>query len=221
VNKFYWNFGSGLNEGPSQISRTYSTEGDRSFTLMSATIHGCKDTIHRPFAIYDNKVYAGRDTIVAMDEPMRLDAQGGPGQVFLWSPSTGLNDPTLKSPVALWDKDQVYQLDAWTKEGCDSHTKILVKRYKGPDIYIPNAFSPNRDGRNDLLKVFPVGIKTFSYFAVYNRWGEMVFHTTNHHSGWDGRFKNSEVSGTFVVVAQAIDYKGKLMSKKGTVTIVR
>jgi gliding motility-associated-like protein len=221
VDKFYWNFGNGLKEGPSLTSRSYVNEGDHSFTLLSKTIHGCKDTIIRPFAIYDNKVFAGRDTIVAMEEPMQLDAQGGPGAKFLWSPSTGLNDPTVKSPIALWDKDQRYQLDAWTKEGCDSHTKILVRRYKGPDIYIPNAFSPNRDGHNELLKVFPVGIKTFSYFSVFNRWGERVYHSTNHQQGWDGRFRNMDVSGTFVVVAQAIDYRGRLMTRKGTVTITR
>ena len=221
ADKFYWNFGNGLKEGPSQISKSYMNEGDRSFTLLSATIHGCKDTIIRPFAIYDNKVFAGRDTIVAMDEPMQLDAQGGPGVKFMWTPSTGLNDPTVKSPIALWEKDQRYQLDAWTKEGCDSHTKILVRRFKGPDIYIPNAFTPNHDGHNDLFKVFPVGIKTFSYFSVYNRWGELVYHSTSHQQGWDGKFINIDAIGTFAVVAKAIDYRGRVMNRKGTVTIIR
>jgi gliding motility-associated-like protein len=72
------------------------------------------------------------------------------------------------------------------------------------------------------LKVFPVGIKSFTFFAVYNRYGELIFRTTDYSKGWDGTYKGKPLdSGTFVAIAQAIDYKGKLLSTKGTVILLR
>ncbi|MBC7687324.1 MAG: gliding motility-associated C-terminal domain-containing protein, partial [Aquabacterium sp.] len=102
------------------------------------------------------------------------------------------------------------------------HTKILIKRYKGPELYIAGAFTPNGDGINDLLHVFPVGIKSFNYFAVYNRLGNMIFHTNNYAMGWDGRVKGVPAeAGTFVAVALAIDYRGNVLKNKVAVVLIR
>lgn len=222
VNTWHWDFGTGLKQGTSLITRSYTTEGYRPLTLIGQTIYGCKDTVIRPFTIYDNKAFAGRDTITAMGEPVQMNAKGGTNNTYLWSPAVGLNNSTIENPVATLDYDQVYQLDAVTKEGCDSHSKILIRRYKGPTLYIPTAFTPNNDGKNDVLHVFPVGIKAFHYMAVYSRQGELLFRTTSHSKGWDGRYKGAVLgTQTFVVVAEAIDYKGKPMLQKQTVTLIR
>jgi gliding motility-associated-like protein len=222
VKKWFWDFGDGLYKGDSIITKTYHVEGNKPLILIGQTIYGCKDTIRRPFRIYDNKAFAGRDTITAIDEPVQLNARGGPGVTYAWSPAIGLNNPALENPVAVLDRDQRYRLDALTREGCDSHSDILIKRFKGPELYIPTAFTPNGDGTNDLLKVFPVGIRAFHYFAVYNRYGELVFKTTDYGTGWDGLYKGiKQGTETFVVVSQAIDYRGKLFLKKGTVTLIR
>jgi len=50
--------------------------------------------------------------------------------------------------------------------------------YKGGEIYVHSAFTPNGDGKNDVLKAIPVGIKKFLYFSIYNRWGQRIFFTT-------------------------------------------
>jgi gliding motility-associated-like protein len=222
VKQWFWDFGDGLNKGDSLITKTYHVEGNKPLILIGQTNYGCKDTIRRPFRVYDNKAFAGRDTITAIDEPVQLHAHGGPGVTYTWSPATGLNNPTLENPVAILDRDQRYRLDALTLEGCDSHSDILIKRFKGPELYIPTAFTPNGDGKNDVLKVFPVGMRAFHYLAVYNRYGEMVFKTTDYGTGWDGTYKGiKQGTETFVVVAQAIDYRGKLFLKKGTVTVIR
>ena len=155
MGNWYWDFGTGLHTDGSFISGSYSTKGSRPFTVIAESIKGCKDTLIRSFAIYDNIARAGKDTIVAKGEPVQLNAHGYPNSFYKWSPSTGLNDADLENPVATLDRDQVYQLDVWTKEGCDSHSQIFIKRYAGAELYIPNAFSPNGDRRNDVLKVFP------------------------------------------------------------------
>ena len=56
-------------------------------------------------------------------------------------------------------------------------------------IYVPNAFTPNKDGLNDLLKPFMIGIRELKYFRIFNRWGQLVFETQDPNNGWDGRIK--------------------------------
>jgi gliding motility-associated-like protein len=222
VDKWYWNFGNGWKPGTPTLTKTFARAGDQSFMLMASTVNGCKDTIVRSFAIFDNNTFAGRDTVAAIDEPVQLTAHGQPNILYQWTPATGLNDGTIRNPVATLDRDQRYSLYAVTDKGCDSRSHILIKRYVGPDIYIPTGFTPNKDGKNEELRATPVGMKVFKYFAIYNRYGELVFKTTDYRKGWDGKHRNVEMgTSTFVFVAEAIDYKGKPFMKKGTVTLIR
>lgn len=217
-----WNFGSGYRSGAASITRTYNTEGKRPFALMAFTDKGCRDTINRTFRIFDNKSFAGNDTVVAVGEPMQMNARGEANMQYQWSPSTGLNRTDVEKPVALYHSDQLYQLFTVTEQGCRKQSQILVKRYNGPDIYVPTAFTPNRDGLNDKFKILPVGIRSFDYLAVYDRWGKLIFHTTDYHQGWDGTLKGQLLpTGTFVFVAQAVDYRGKRLFRKGTFTLLR
>lgn len=220
--KWLWDMGNGFYRDAANITRSFSKEGFYPLTLIGETNKGCKDTIYRPFTIFDNDAFAGRDTVVAKGEPVQLNAHGVPGMKYLWSPSAGLNDPSIEAPIATLDRNETYTLETWTKEGCDSRSQIFIKRYAGPDIYIPNAFTPNNDRVNDLFKVVPIGIKAFNYLVIYNRWGQVVFRTTDQHKGWDGTFLGAQLpTGTFVAVSQAVDYKGQVMVRKRTVMLIR
>ena len=222
TDKWLWDMGNGFRRDAASISRSYSKEGYYPLTLIGETSQGCKDTVFRPFTIFDNDAFAGRDTVVAKGEPVQLNARGVPGMRYLWSPATGLDDATIENPVAILDRNITYTLETWTKEGCDSRSQIFIKRYAGPDIYIPNAFTPNNDRVNDLFKVVPIGIKAFNYLVIYNRWGQIVFRTTDQHQGWDGTYQGVQLpTGTFVAVSQAIDYKGQVMLRKRTVMLIR
>lgn len=222
VDKWYWNFsGSYIQANPS-ITKYYSAEGNNNFSLMGTTIYNCSDTIIRPFYIFKNKALAGKDTIAAKDEPVQLNAHGDVGEKYFWSPSRGLNSDTVENPVATYAYEQLYKLYSITKEGCKANSQILIKRYKGPELYIPTAFTPNNDGTNDVLKVFPVGISQFFYMSIYDRLGNLIFKTTDYSLGWNGTYKGVAcMPGTYVVVAEAIDYKNNPMKYKGTVVLIR
>jgi gliding motility-associated-like protein len=222
VNAWYWDFGNGLKKGESTVMRKFRWESDQSFVLIGQTDMGCKDTINRPFKIYSNHSYAGRDTIVAKNQPVYLDAKGGPDVTYSWSPSIGLSDPSSEKPVATLDRDQQYTLYSITAEGCERTSNIFIKRYVGAELYIPNAFTPNGDGHNDELKVFPVGIKSFTFFAVYNRYGQQVFYTNDYSKGWDGTINGAKQdSGNYVAVVRAVDYNGNLMQRRENVVLLR
>ena len=171
------------------------------------------------------KIFAGNDTIAAINQPIQLKVVetsiAGVTQ-YSWSPATFLNNAAIATPVAILPFDQHYIITGTTPEGCEGYDDILIKVYKGPEIYVPSGFTPNNDGLNDLLKAIPVGIKEFRYFRIYNRWGQMIFSTRNPSVGWDGKINGTEQpTGTFVWMAEAVDYKGNLVSRKGVVTIVR
>jgi gliding motility-associated-like protein len=223
VSKWLWDLGYGLGEGDASFVRRFNSEDYHVITLIGQSDHGCKDTIIRPFTIYYNRSRAQRDTVAAKDEPVQLLTSNDINMLwYKWTPSTGLNSDKITNPVATYDLDQVYELNTLTKQGCDSRSKILVRRYKGPELYVAGAFTPNGDGTNDVLHVFPVGISSFDYFAIYNRAGQLLFKTTNYYIGWDGTHKGAYVDpGNYVWVARAIDYKGNVMMKRGNAVLLR
>ena len=219
---WYWDFGNGLKKGESIISKKFSREGDQSFLLITETSNGCRDTINRAFTIYDNDSYAGSDTIVAKDQPVFLDARGGKDVTYRWSPSTGLSNPNIERPVAIFNSDITYTLYSITNKGCQHTSNILIKRYAGAEIYIPNAFTPNGDGKNDVLKVIPIGFKSFHSMAVYNRYGQQVFLTGDWKKGWDGTIAGvKQDAGNYVVATKMTDYTGKVLIRKANVMLLR
>jgi gliding motility-associated-like protein len=84
------------------------------------------------------------------------------------------------------------------------------------------AFSPNGDGKNETFIPFPVGIKQLNYFRVLNRWGQLIFSTKTLNQGWDGKIAGIEQpSGVYVWLVEGITNDNKIISKKGTVTLIR
>ena len=89
-------------------------------------------------------------------------------------------------------------------------------------MYVPTAFTPNGDGLNDVFKPILLGMKSLAYFRVYNRFGELMFSTSQVDHGWDGIYKGKpQDTATFVWMAAGITYKGQLRKKKGYVVLIR
>jgi len=126
------------------------------------------------------------------------------------------NNPTANPTTSGW-----YYVHTVGANGCVQNDSVYVRVVKTSDIYVPNAFSPNGDGKDDYLFVRSNFIKTL-YFAVYDRWGEKVWETTDQNSGWDGTFKGEpENNGVFGWYLKATLYSGKLVTQKGNVTLMR
>ena len=99
---------------------------------------------------------------------------------------------------------------------------VSIKVYHVVDIFVPNAFTPNGDGHNDVLRAVPIGIRDFKYFVVYNRWGQQVFYTRDAAKGWDGSINGKpQDTGTYVWAAAGADFTGKGIQRRGTVVLIR
>jgi len=225
---FHWFPSTYFTSSSNIASPTANAKKDITYFLNVTNSFGCNSI--KPDAVDVKviptvKIFAGNDTIAAINQPIQLKvsetSNAGVTQ-WTWSPRTFLNNGGSATPVAILPYDFHYIVTGKTPEGCEGSDDILIKVYKGPEIYVPSGFTPNHDGLNDLLKAFPVGIKEFRYFRVFNRWGQMVFSTRDPSIGWDGKINGVEQpTGTFVWMAEALDYKGNLISRKGVVTIVR
>ena len=115
-----------------------------------------------------------------------------------------------------------YLVNASTMNGCKGTDDIKIKVYKGPEIYVPGAFTPNGDGFNDMIKAIPIGMNEFKFFNIYNRYGQLIFSSSKANLGWDGTIKGArQNTGTFSWFAAALDYNGKIFNRKGTFVLIR
>ncbi|HKB43981.1 MAG TPA: T9SS type B sorting domain-containing protein, partial [Chitinophagaceae bacterium] len=170
------------------------------------------------------RAFAGRDTAVVVGQELQFNGSGGIS--YIWSPPTGLSNTFISNPIGVYgpETDSVrYKLVVTDQAGCADSAFVLVKVFKtNPYIFVPSAFTPNGDGLNDIIRPIAVGIKQIKYFSIYNRWGQMVFTTTTNGQGWDGKIAGKpQNSGVFVWMVSAIDYIGKSIYLKGTVTLIR
>ncbi|RYZ21283.1 MAG: T9SS type B sorting domain-containing protein [Chitinophagaceae bacterium] len=223
VQQWHWSRSGGrFTPGGAQVTERYPRAGRYAVAVAGSNSFGCTDTLQAVITVYDVPAPLFTDTLAAIAEPVMLDGGGMPGAAYLWSPANGLDSPATARPVALWDENQHYTLLVRSPEGCTRQSEVLVRRMLGPDIYVPDAFTPNGDGKNDLLRPVTVGIRELRYFSVFDRSGQRIFHSIDARLGWDGRIGGAQAgTSTFVYVAEGISYQGKRIFKKGTVTLIR
>jgi len=144
--------------------------------------------------------------------------------VYSWTPVAGLSNPNISNPQAFIDQTTLYTLTV--SDGlCSGSDTVLIKVYDSicasPFVFIPNAFSPNKDGNNDKLYVRGPFIESF-VFRVYDRWGELVWETTNLTEGWDGTLRGKLLDpDVYDYYLQATCVGGLENIIKGNVTLIR
>jgi len=162
------------------------------------------------------------DTIIAAGSHIRL-VPVITGQIvsYQWSPETGLDNPGVADPMAFPLTTTTYALTVATQDGCTASAKENVGVFYG--LKMPNAFSPNGDGRNDVFRVPPVVPVAVIHFSVYNRWGGLVFSAAGNNDGWDGRAGNKpQPAGAYVWIIAFYDpVLRKAVTQSGQVELIR
>jgi gliding motility-associated-like protein len=159
---------------------------------------------------------AGSDVTILAGQTTTLNATGGGS--YSWSPTTGLSCDTCSSPNANPLRTTTYCVLEKDSLGCTNSSCVEVKVDCG-DIFIPNYFSPNGDGKNESECVYGPCIKTLS-FTIYDRWGEKVFETADPKHCWDGKFRGVVMNtGVFVYYFQATLITGDVVTRKGNITL--
>ncbi len=220
VSIWHWQFENGIFRNEQQTEYVFSKKGNHPVTLNATGTNGCKAVFAQNIFINSLVANAGKDTVVLPNSIFKLNARGG--SFYSWTPVTGLNNPGIADPSGNVRDDTRYTVKVTTIEGCTDTASVLVKIFEGSAVYVPNVFTPNNDGLNDVLKPYLIGIKSLLYFTVYDKWGKKLFTTNSMSKGWDGLAAGKKMeSGTYVWVLKAEDIIGKIYQLKGEVLIIK
>ena len=167
------------------------------------------------------QVDAGNDTISDCSTGVMLSGAGT--GTLTWSPAETLSDPNDPFALANPSSTTTYTLTA-TIGGCSATDEVIVE-VDCASIFIPNVITPNSDGKNDFFQVIHRGLKTFE-LNIFNRWGNLIYSSTNPDDVWDGGVDGFYVSdGTYVWTVIALDFNNKPIldedHSSGTLTVLR
>lgn len=139
---------------------------------------------------------------------------------WIWSPKTNLSCDNCEIPKASPLQTTQYIINVVTEDGCEdtAQTKIVVRQ---SNIYVPQAFTPNNDGVNDVAEVFAVNPKLFS-IKIYNRWSELVFESTDVNSKWNGMYKGEDCPvDSYSYILDVTLQNGKQYHKQSSILLLR
>jgi gliding motility-associated-like protein len=164
-------------------------------------------------------VYAGRDTIFNLDEPMYLNAKGT--GTLTWIAGEGILCKDCPNTQIMPKNSGCYTILAINEAGCKATDDVCVEITKDYNLYIPNSFTPNYDGLNDVFKVHGTGIFNIEIY-IFDRWGEKLFYTTDFEKGWDGTLKGEVCKeDTYVYLVNFTSLSGKVITRTGHVTLMK
>jgi gliding motility-associated-like protein len=225
-----WSFPNGntstLQDPPAQV---YTTAGTFMITTIAVNSSGCKDTTRQN--VYVNPLpvvnMPGQMTI-QNGFPVTIPATYSPNTVsWIWSPSGGLSCANCPTPDAGPKFDTRYQVYFTDANGCVNTGNVLVTVIcKNANLFIPNTFSPNADGSNDIFYPRGKGLERVTLLRIFNRWGEVVFEKRNFpvndpSSGWNGTYKGKKPQAdVYVYQAEVFCENGDIIKLNGNIALI-
>ncbi|MBS1615648.1 MAG: gliding motility-associated C-terminal domain-containing protein [Bacteroidetes bacterium] len=183
---------------------------------------GCPDTMMNLIRInpLPQVWISNNDTTIKYGKEIPLFAHGA--QWYSWTPPGNVSDPNSPAPLAHPVETTNYIVYGMDTNGCvNTDTVQVAVDYRG-NLFVPSAFTPNHDGRNDVFKITNLGTRTLMEFRVFNRWGQEVFSTTDRNAGWDGTWHGEDQPiGSYQYIIR-IGYPDNMTETyKGDVTLIR
>lgn len=208
------------NNGQTTATATGLAAGTYTVTITDAKSCSQTATVTITVASGPTATASANNYNILLGQQSQLSASGG--GTYSWSPSSGLSCTNCANPVATPAATTDYCVLVTDANGCtDSSCLTIYVEIPCDDLFIPTAFSPNNDGHNELVCLRGTCVQTF-YFAIYNRWGEKVFETTDQTLCWDGTYKGKpENTGVFVYTLDALLTNGVKISRKGNISLIR
>ena len=217
------------NNGKSTSSVDSLCAGEYSLTVYD--INKCEITINAILTTDSNyfptnvTIWSDTTTLYRSQSTTIYGSYFGQGLSYIWSPEDYLNTTTGNKVVSTPENTITYTYTVSDTFGCVGSSSIVITVEdvicEDPYVFVPNAFSPNKDGLNDILYVRGDLLEKVE-FAVYNRWGEKLFETKDKDIGWDGTYKGELCNpGVYVYYLDATCLGGLQYIHKGNVTLIR
>lgn len=226
--RYQWSPGTYLRETNKANTKFYAPLGSYKLYMRAETPNArCASTDSMQITVVPPFQFTGitpKDTTIQYGESVAIEAFGD-AIMWSWSPVDYLNDPMLKQVVSTPETNTKYTLIGWDKFGCKDTIDMTVRVKHVPNLFIPNAFTPNNDGLNDVFMISNIVHEKLISFSVYNKLGQEVFHTIDPMKGWDGTFKNGkeapvDVYFYLIKISSPMSENG-VYEYKGDVTLLR
>ncbi len=224
---YYWTFDDGNTSTNQNPGHLYQLDGNYNVTLQIVTQAGCQDTVTHQITVYPAPVASFSYTADDLITGNTISFNDLSTDALTWQWEFGdLITSSIQNPTHIYNDAGNYTVTqiVSNKYNCNdtAYTELII--LSGEKIYppkLPNAFSPNGDGQNDIF--YPRGgpFKSID-FCIYNPWGNKIFETTDVNTGWDGTYKGiKQPVGTYVWTVKATTIDNKEYSKSGDVTLIR
>ncbi len=174
------------------------------------------DSFRVKLAASPNPVLAGMTVTISTSSDFKYS-------INAWTPAIDFADQTAFSQtLTVRDTARTYAVSAVSSIGCTDTVSIrLVVDVNLKDFFIPNAFTPNGDGKNDQFLIYGSSVSNAD-LVVFNQWGERIYHSEQQGTGWDGNYRGQpQPSGVYVYLAKVTFYNGKSVNQKGIIHLVR
>ncbi|MCR4826244.1 MAG: gliding motility-associated C-terminal domain-containing protein [Bacteroidales bacterium] len=227
--QYQWQLGDGETSiDPNPVVMPQHTT-NYTITIMDA--NGCTATAVGQIKVREGtfpdslQAWSSVSEILAYHEATLFSTDYGDEYTYQWTPAQHLETPYQPTTIVVPEETTTYTVIVTDTFGCsltDTVTiKVLPVSCDMPFVFIPNSFTPNGDGVNDIFYVRS-DILVECYFVVYNRWGERIFETYDQHIGWNGMFKQKECqTGTYDYYFKGKCMDGDELELKGNVTLIR
>lgn len=174
-------------------------------------------------------VSAGKDQTVTVGDLVQLTASGSPDITrWKWSPDDYLNNTNSPYATAAIRRPMTYSITATNQYGCTKTALVNIGLVCNTDVlFLPNTFSPNGDGQNDIFYPRGRGIRQIKSFRIFNRWGQEVFHREGINiddisAGWNGNFNGKpQNADVYIYFIEAYCDTNEFFQLKGNVTLLR
>lgn len=193
------------------------------YTVVGTDDRGCtgKDFISvtvRPAPLIDATSVG--EPVSCQGSSLQLLASGA--LTYTWHPGAFLSDSSVANPIATPPVTTLFTVEGRDAFGCLGADTITVRNMVQSVFFMPDAFTPNNDGRND--RIYPIVYCEFVFrsFHIYNRWGQRVFSTARYRDGWDGRLQGADADmGTYYYYIEGSRPNGEPVLYKGSMVLIR
>lgn len=197
--------------------------GNSVYKAIAINDAGCTDTAIVTVQIQDFSVsLKANPNPMLVGAPVTLTTSANSAyEVIGWKPDKYFSNQTANiQSFIINDTTSTYYVIARSANGCIDTASVKTE-VDNKDFFIPNAFTPNNDGRNDQFKVYGSSV-TAAEIKIFNQWGAMIFETKDNEKGWDGTYKNMpQPIGLYIYVIKVRLSNDDSFIKKGTVRLIR
>jgi gliding motility-associated-like protein len=197
-------------------------KGNTTYYAVLTDKDGCSDTFRVNVVVrpLPEVHILNNDTTLKYGQSIQLLVFGG--YLYSWSPVSTLTNPNIVNPVATPTHPTTYYVYGLAENGCRNIDSIRINIDYRDNLFVPSAFTPNGDGKNDVFRVANLTFQRLQEFRVFNRWGQEIFSTTDAKKGWDGTWKGvPQDMAAYQYLIKVAYPDGYIETYKGDVSLIR